>query len=124
MFMRRRITTNKNRILTLFKKHHLLSAREICIKLGDIDKSIVYRNLKKFTDDGVLQQVSTDEGLKYEMNHDNHQHFFCTECGDILRIDIGIDRLKHSLPEGARASSWEVSVKGVCGECTGANGRD
>lgn len=115
--MKRRQTKNKDRILKLFEKNHMLSASEICTKIRNIDKSIVYRNIKKFTNDGVLKQVQTDDGLKYEVNEDNHQHFFCTECGDVLRIDIGVEKMLPALPEGAWATAWDLSVRGMCEKC-------
>lgn len=114
--MKRRQTRNKDRILNIFRNNHLLSVPDICNKLG-IEKSVVYRNVKRFVEDGTLKQVQGSRGVQYEMNEDNHQHFICVKCGKISCVDIDVKKMKSALPKGAQALAFDISVRGLCHQC-------
>ena len=115
--MIRRQTKNKERILALFQNEHLLTLGELEKKLRDVDSSTLYRNLKRFVEDGVLREVHLSEKQTHWELADDHAHFVCDVCDDIAMVDIPKDHVISQIPSGSRISHIDLTMRGVCKSC-------
>ena len=90
--------------------------------IPDLSLGTVYRNLKQLIQLGKIKTVMTPESTeRYEADLSNHAHFICSSCCKI--IDLPLDSInmlnKHStLPNGVLASSFELTVHGLCKDCS------
>lgn len=117
--MERRQTKNKKLILTALKRHHILSAKELSELFPDIDFSTIYRNLKRFVDDGLVREVKTgSETVSYEKARDSHDHFVCNSCEDVKEIKIESSYLQKYLPRGYQINLGQNIIKGTCNKCS------
>lgn len=67
----------------------LVTADELNKKLPHIDKVTIYRNLKLFVKNGEVREIRLKKGvLSYELLSDRHEHFICTDCGKVRRIEV------------------------------------
>jgi len=90
------------------------------------DRVTLYRNLKTFTQKGIIHQIFIDNQdskyvlpeniIKPEMEYNEHPHFKCVRCNSVRCLnDLSIGSL--SLPEGYRKLETNVVVFGLCNEC-------
>lgn len=127
--MDHRNTRQKNIILKAIKdnKSHP-SIAEICKLVEKIDSTIgqatVYRNVKKFVEEGKIYQIKTKSGVdRYDYCTD-HIHFECLVCGKI--IDIMDDDLLKELSirfydRCEDIKNYNLILEGYCKECRGKN---
>jgi Fe2+ or Zn2+ uptake regulation protein len=111
--MQRRNTRNKEIILDTFKGKHALTVHEICELRPEIEGSTIYRNMKRFVEDGVLREVYTSHNATaYELaQNTEHDHFVCEKCNNVELISIRKDTLKIPLP------ITDITVRGLCRNC-------
>lgn len=110
-----RITKNRQAILDELKKGGAYTAQVLHNRLPDMDLATIYRNLKLFTEEGVVSEINLkkDESM-YELTHD-HQHAICTNCGKVLHVTVDTDSLKDSLEiDGFEVQDIELTIKGHC----------
>lgn len=106
----------KQKILNLLEKKHLLSIADIHAQLSDADYSTIYRNIEKLVSEDQIRKIVFDKGnVKYEIAKEsgNHDHFLCTDCGDVEKIHVPASKLSLS-------SKYVVSdlvVRGLCEDC-------
>lgn len=121
-------TSSRSEILDILIKSKLaLSMTEIRDMLGQAcDRVTLYRNLKLFTEKGILHQIQIDGQLvKYvlpesivapEMHYIEHLHFRCTQCKEVKCLtDHTLDGI--SLPEGYKMLGANFVVFGICNVC-------
>lgn len=112
---------HRDDIVSLFKKCHLLTAKEVHELLPNMDKATVYRNLAKLIDLNIIREVSLKKGIaSYELNNIDHQHMICNKCEDIVVLDI--DKIEQNIDAVAKRSGFKVqnvslTVKGLCPNC-------
>jgi Fe2+ or Zn2+ uptake regulation protein len=86
-----------------------------------ISLATVYNCLETMTQAGLVKQVNVDrEASRYCPNLRPHAHFYCSECHEILDIDLRFrsDVIPPwTLPEGSKVDHLDVSIKGVCPKC-------
>jgi Fur family transcriptional regulator, ferric uptake regulator len=113
------MTANKQRILTLFSSVHALSAQDIKTKLPDMDPSIIYRNLERFVEDGILRTVTVDSGRTYyePATCISHAHFVCDGCHAVAPLRDEVEVPKRALPSGVRVTHTDIVVHGTCPAC-------
>lgn len=119
MKTKRRRTKTKQKIRALLEKHHLLSAPELVEMLPEKDPSTIYRNLKRFVEDGLAQEISLfDLGTtRYELTNHHHHHFVCKMCRCVENMSLDHKALGAFLPKGAQADEFSLSVSGLCEKC-------
>ena len=97
---------------------------EICEQVQRIDSSIgqatVYRNVKRFLDEGKIFQIKTKSGVDRYDYYKDHIHFECLECGKI--IDIIDDELLLNLKDRFQArketiTNYNLMLDGICEDC-------
>ena len=100
------------------KAHHSLSAKELSSLLPKLDFSTVYRNLKRFVEDGLVREVNTGtDTVSYELAEKSHDHFVCDECDGVKEIKIEASYLQKYLPRGYRINLGQNIIKGTCNKC-------
>jgi len=121
-------TKVREEILDAFlDKPQPLSATEVKELLSEgCDRVTLYRNLKTFTDKGLLHQIFiSNQESKYvlhwhhsekEINYHDHIHFKCVRC-ELLKC-LTDQRIKiEELPEGFKMTDANFVVFGICRNC-------
>jgi Fe2+ or Zn2+ uptake regulation protein len=110
-----RINIYKNKILKLLEKNHLLGISDIHKKVRDANYSTIYRNVEQLVSDSLLKKIILDKDrVVYEINNsrNNHDHFVCTDCGDIEEINIS-----ENLQLSKKYKIKDLLVRGSCQDC-------
>lgn len=126
--MESRNTRQKYVVLKVIKesKDHPTIA-EICKMVERVDDSIgqatVYRNVKKFVDEGKIFQIKTKSGVDRYDYYTDHIHFECLNCGKI--IDINDDNLLTELSNRFKdrceiIKNYNLMLEGYCIDCRGS----
>lgn len=114
----RRNTENKERILSIFDSVHTATASDVHGQLSDIDPSTIYRNIKRFVEDGVLKEVQIGKGERtYEKVTEDHEHFICRRCRVVQELSIGKEILAVVIPRGVDINICDLTISGVCTSC-------
>jgi len=80
----------------------------------------VYRNLEVLVSEGVIEEVPSTGGVRYDGNQRPHHHFICESCGSIDDVHL------HAPPELARklrrargrtARRICIDFYGICESC-------
>lgn len=109
-------------ILEKFNKHHILDLMLLCDLLPEVDKSTIYRNLKRMTENGILKEIHVRDGvISYELASHAHPHLLCKSCDAVEELDISLENLKKLIPENVQAESMELNVAGLCSACRKEN---
>ena len=111
-----RTNIHKNKILSVLKKHHLLSISDIHKEITTADYSTVYRNVEQLAADNEIRRVVLGKNnVMYELNdkENQHDHFLCNDCGDIESVNISYEKL--SILNEREVT--DVLLKGLCEKC-------
>lgn len=123
------VTSGRKFILDAFlNSKAALSHQDIEIKCSHrFDRVTIYRTLQTFIDKGLIHTIpSTDSNIRYALcseecqgathHHDNHVHFKCERCGDIVCLDeVTVPVVK--LPIGYSVREINMVVNGTCQTC-------
>jgi Fur family ferric uptake transcriptional regulator len=85
-----------------------------------VSLSTVYRSIRLLVDDGWLAVVVVPgNNALYEVaGKAHHHHFVCSLCRRVYELD-GCPRIEMlKLPRGFRATSHDITVTGVCCNCS------
>lgn len=80
----------------------------------------IYGALAVLRQVGLVREVLLDEGItRYDARVEAHHHFICEQCRSIrdLSWKTFADLSLSELPQGWTASSYEITVKGICRVC-------
>jgi len=120
-----RNTRQKYTVLKVIKenKNHPTIA-EICERVEQIDSSIgqatVYRNVKRFLNEGKIFQLKTKSGIDRYDYYKDHFHFECLNCGKIT--DIYDNELLQNLTNTfsnreETIINYNLMLEGYCNKC-------
>jgi Fur family ferric uptake transcriptional regulator len=120
-----RVTDARVQVLgVLLEAGQALSHHEIELRMqrgAAVDRVTLYRVLDWMVEKGLAHRISsTDRVWRYSIagaGHHDHAHFHCDHCGRLLCLD----RLKKQsvrLPRGYRSKRVELTVKGLCADCS------
>ncbi len=130
--MNNRKTKQKEIILEVIKNnrtHPTIS--EICKLVTNIDSTIgqatVYRNVKKFVEDGKVHVVKTKSGIDRFDYYNDHIHFECLNCKEVF--DIFDEELFILLKDKFHSTdrtviNYNLSIDGYCENCSKAGSND
>jgi Fur family ferric uptake transcriptional regulator len=91
------------------------------------DRVTLYRILAAFEEKGIIHKIIDTQGVaRYAMcnnnhcnensHHDEHVHFNCTECGDVVCLDtVKVPDIK--LPKAFSLSRLNLNIEGTCNNC-------
>ena len=123
--MNQRNTRQKYVVLKVIKdsRNHPTIA-EIFERVQQIDPSIgqatVYRNIKKYLEEGKIYQIKTKNGLDRYDYYTDHIHFECLKCGNI--IDINDDKMLIDIKNRYKDRvediiNYNLMIDGICVKC-------
>jgi Fur family ferric uptake transcriptional regulator len=102
-----------------------LSLSDLEQRFGKVERSTIFRALKSFEDNFIVQTVNDGSGsVKYAVCdedctcniNDLHVHFFCTRCGRTRCMkELPIPDVK--LPDGYTYENTQFIINGVCPHC-------
>jgi Fur family transcriptional regulator, ferric uptake regulator len=101
--------------------HHEIEER-VRRALG-MDRVTIYRVLEWLVARGLAHRILGDDrawrfNAADEAHRRQHAHFKCNDCGDVICLETAIAARKVPLPAGYRPQEVELTVKGLCAECT------
>lgn len=108
----------------LLEKRDHPTAEEVFIRakgrMPEISMATVYNCLDALVQSGLARQVSVDRGAaRYCPNMQEHCHFFCTACRKVYDIHLPEGRAAIALPDGFKATRFEIAIHGQCSICAG-----
>jgi len=93
--------------------------------LPSVSPATVYRNVQMLAQAGVISTLErAGDAVRYDPNPDDHHHFTCIRCGEVM--DIYLSSVRYKVDGGrsrlgtARIDSCEVQFRGVCSPCRDA----
>ena len=87
-----------------------------------LSKTTIYNTLKLFTEKGIVQGVTIEDGeMRYDANISLHAHFKCNECGAIH--DIFMNDISELTAVNSKFKITEVHLnyRGICEKCQGVD---
>ncbi|AKT36191.1 Fur family transcriptional regulator [Chondromyces crocatus] len=94
------------------------------------DRATLYRNLIDLTEVGLVRRADVGDHLwRFELlkegsghRTDEHPHFVCDACGDILCLPDESVQIKaaRGVPRSLRRRGVQIQLKGRCDRCIGA----
>lgn len=117
-----RVTQSRVRVLAALQHAgRALSHHELESLLAPIDRVTLYRVLDWLVAQRIAHRVSgTDRVWRFGIAgqaHDGHAHFQCSGCGKVLCLADAPAR-QVAVPRGYRPQAVELTVRGLCAECT------
>lgn len=90
-----------------------------------ISLGTVYRNLSQLTENGDILKLDISSDIeRYDGYTENHSHFVCKCCSDILDIELpDADNLCNSIAmqTGCDIDSHSLTFYGLCNKCKNKN---
>ena len=123
--MDQRNTRQKYVVLKIIKdsKDHPTIA-EIYERVQNIDPAIgqatVYRNVKRYLDEGKIYQIKTKGGIDRYDYYTDHVHFECLKCGNIIDImdDEMLSTIKNKYQNrDEEIVNYSLMIEGFCSKC-------
>ncbi|MFE7216539.1 Fur family transcriptional regulator [Streptomyces sp. NPDC057611] len=102
-------------------------AETVCVRArevtGGLSIQAVYNVLRVLTEVGLVRCIQlAGQPARYEVEqNNNHHHFVCRLCGDIINVDCAIGPapcLQADLPESYKVDEAAVTYWGACPRCT------
>lgn len=94
-------------------------------KMPSISLATVYNCLETLVDCGLARQVNVErEATRYCPNLEQHGHFVCEKCGEVVDIPlaegVSMDQA-WKLPAGLSVTHSEITLRGTCDKCNNIN---
>jgi Fur family transcriptional regulator, ferric uptake regulator len=119
-----RKTRQRESILETFRSSNgPLSPQEVLdltkSRLPEIGIATIYRNIKSFVENGMLQTVPVPgEPDRYEIaGKKHHHHFFCRTCHKAFEMEGCPGSMSSLAPSGFKVEQHEIYLYGVCKNC-------
>mgnify|MGYP002738703482 CR=1 FL=1 len=89
-----------------------------------LSRATVYNNIKAFVNAGIVHELEIgDHERRYDMDTEEHSHFFCRNCGEIVNLELDHkvqtdlqDNLEAKAP-GYVVERKSVNFTGLCPTC-------
>ena len=124
----KRLTRQRTEIMRVIDEaQRPLSPQEILeagrAAIPSLSIATIYRNLRDLQQDGMIQAVALPgDSPRYESRRahaHHHHHFQCSKCQRVFDIHGCPGSLEGmEVPEGFMVEHHEVTLYGVCAECT------
>ncbi|MCK5075849.1 MAG: transcriptional repressor, partial [Calditrichia bacterium] len=87
----------------------------------NISLGTVYRNLHQLVEYGVIQEIFWGkEQVRYEYGTEEHPHFKCTVCDNLIKIHMPVTSMiirGVEKNEGHSVDDMQMMIWGVCKDC-------
>lgn len=112
------------RVLAGFTHHPTADElyRRVRTHMPSVSPATVYRNVQTLVGAGVISKLERAGGpVRYDANLDEHHHFICERCRRVFDVYLR-DVSWRAQPRtsgiaGARVSSCQIHLHGVCASC-------
>lgn len=113
----------------IFAKHKHFDPEELLEDLKAASRSVsratMYRTLSKLVEAGLLRRIEIGSRTVYDHDYGypEHEHMVCSRCGKMIEFQheaIGAAVQEVAARHGFRTSSFDVIVRGTCGDCNTA----
>lgn len=87
------------------------------IKIGEVS---VYRILNNLVEEGkVCKIVTKDNVAHFDFNRDNHIHFVCNVCNEIIdrNCTSNLEKEIEKLSKKFKISKQDMNIYGICEKC-------
>jgi Fe2+ or Zn2+ uptake regulation protein len=92
--------------------------QELSQELPTLSKTTVYNVLKLFCEHDLVKPVNMSSSeMRYELYHQDHSHFRCTDCGEIYDIPYIKPTYDTTSLKGFQVEEEEVNLSGICPSC-------
>ena len=91
-------------------------------EIPNISLGTVYRNLMLLSETGEIAKVDVGDGVvRFDPLTDEHSHFVCSHCGQVLDVmledaELFTKAAQKALP-GSSVKSHSVTFRGLCPKC-------
>jgi Fur family ferric uptake transcriptional regulator len=81
----------------------------------------VYRAVKELQGESWIRAVELPgEPARYELaSKPHHHHFYCRGCGKVFDLEGCPRNLARMVPKGFRMEEHEITIRGLCPNCSG-----
>ena len=90
-------------------------------RLPNISLGTVYRNLHQLVEHKVVQEIFWGkEEMRYEYGIEEHPHFKCTKCKNLINIDMPVTSMiirGIEKNEGHVVEDMQLMIWGICKDC-------
>lgn len=88
-----------------------------------VDRVTIYRVLEWLAGRGLAHRIAGDDRVwrfsaAGEGHAGQHAHFKCTDCGEVICLETAVAARNVPLPSGYHSQEIELTVKGLCADCT------
>ncbi len=93
--------------------------RQVRAALPRASLGSVYRNLRTLREAGLVREIVTGEGRRYDAVTAPHPHFVCERCSRVFDLarPLAARALSRALPPGFAVSQIHLELRGTCSEC-------
>jgi Fur family ferric uptake transcriptional regulator len=122
-----RATAARIRVLAvLLSRHNAASHHEIEDALGreKMDRVTLYRVLDWLIDKELAHRLTSEDRVwrflanAGETSAHHHAHFKCTGCDKVICLEDVPVEIDLPMPKGYRIQETELTVKGLCAQCS------
>jgi Fe2+ or Zn2+ uptake regulation protein len=88
-------------------------------KIPNVSLGTVYRNLNQLVGDGIIGTYQFNKTVCYDGAVDPHDHFRCSECGNITDVEIlEKDFIKRiNMTKDFHVKKVRLDLIGICKKC-------
>jgi Fe2+ or Zn2+ uptake regulation protein len=92
---------------------------QVRTSLPRVSLGSIYRNLRVLREAGLVREIVTSEGRRYDAVTAPHPHFVCERCSRVYDLPqpLAAEVLCRALPEGFAVSQIHLELRGTCSEC-------
>ncbi|MCF7793055.1 MAG: transcriptional repressor [Candidatus Cloacimonetes bacterium] len=89
----------------------------------NVSRATIYRTMPLLVESGLIKQslrCQSKDHYEHIHGHDDHLHFLCVKCGEILEVDSKeVDVVVEKLAEenDFELNVYNLAAKGLCSKC-------
>ncbi len=92
--------------------------RQLSPDVPTLSKTTVYNTLGLFVEKGIVLQISIDGAeSRYDARVDNHGHFMCERCGEVVDFTADFSNIVGEELAGCTINQKHLYIKGICSSC-------
>lgn len=112
-----RITKQRQELIDFLRtRGGAWSAAQVKSHLPHLDLATIYRNLERFTTEGLIKKLYlTDGEALFEYQATPHHHAICRSCHKIIHLDVPETKLQKLIQlNNFEVDAVDIIVRGTC----------
>lgn len=85
-----------------------------------VSYNTVYRNLRLFTEKGLIEQFNYIDGTRFKLKTGNKRisyYLLCLRCQSAYPFEVNVEEQKFEVPDNFYTVSQRLEVHGICEAC-------